>query len=421
MKQLFLFIISLLAYALSFGQIATNRNNLDIVKSVYLTPAGDEMGLPILHMGQFGDPTGQLLLRFDLLEEHPDDLRYRFLHCNAEWKVDSLELADFFSGPNEMPITNYQSSFTTLRNYSNYYQLLPDPSGYFLISGNYILEVFPTDYPDSVLFSRRFVVCEDIADISATVDKTTSGYGNINNDQEVSIAVTPQRNSFLLQQPNYYHVVVQQNRREDLKRTMPFSNYSGESLVYRWKKENVFPGGNHFRYFDISNLRAAMYHVARIEMLGNDVFAFLQPDDVRGRKAYTQYNSLNGGMKTNIRDRNNPHIESDYVWVNFSLPMERPYLDGNIYIVGDLTLWSLDDNSRMDWNQRYKAYTKRLLLKQGYYSYQLLFLPTNESEAETSRIEGDHAVMTNTYNIFVYYRAPGARYDRLVGFKTTTR
>ena len=71
-------------YALTFGQIATNRNNLDIVKSVYLTPAGDEMGLPILHMGQFGDPTGQLLLRFDLLEEHPDDLRYRFLHCNAE-------------------------------------------------------------------------------------------------------------------------------------------------------------------------------------------------------------------------------------------------------------------------------------------------------------------------------------------------
>ena len=69
----------------------------------------------------------------------------------------------------------------------------------------------------------------------------------------------------------------------------------------------------------------------------------------------------------------------------------------------------------MDWNPRYKAYTKRLLLKQGYYSYQLIFLPAGESQGQTSRIEGDHFEMTNSYTIFVYYRPPGARFDRLVG------
>ena len=227
--------------------------------------------------------------------------------------------------------------------------------------------------------------------------------------------MTPRRGSFLLQQAEYYTVIARQNRRDDLTRVLPQSSYSGGSILYQWQPENVFPGGNHFRYFDLSNLRATMYHVQRIEMAGNHIFAFLQPDEVRNRKVYTQYSSLNGGMKTNIRDRQNPHIEADYVWVNFSLPIDKPFLDGSVHIVGDLTGWKLDDNSRMEWNATYKAYTKRLLLKQGYYSYQLIFLPAGESTGQTSRIEGDHFEMKNNYTVLVYYHSPGARYDRLVG------
>ena len=61
-----------------------------------------------------------------------------------------------------------------------------------------------------------------------------------------------------------------------------------------------------------------------------------------------------------------------------------------------------------------------MLIKQGYYSYQLLFLPTGESEALTATLEGDHYVTPNSYTIYVYYRSPDARYDRLVGLLRTT-
>ncbi len=56
----------------------------------------------------------------------------------------------------------------------------------------------------------------------------------------------------------------------------------------------------------------------------------------------------------------------------------------------------------------------RLLLKQGYYSYQLLFVPAGESEGRTDTLEGDHFETPNVYRAWVYYRGPNDRYDRLV-------
>lgn len=411
MRPLFslLFILCLFSAPL-FSQDATPR-------SVYLAPIDNELALPIIHMGEPGQPSPQLLLRFDLLSSETHNLRYRIRHCNRFRQPDDLDPSEFFSGPADEAIDNYQSSFTTLLDYTNYYQPIPNPYGYFLASGNYLLEVYPEGQEDSIILSRPFYVVEDAADIEASLDRTRGATGHFATHQELSVAVTPRRNSFLIQQAEYYTVVATQNRRTDLSRILPHSSYSGPSILYQWQPQNVFPGGNHFRYFDLSNLRATMYHVQRIEMLGSDIFAFLQPDEPRPRKPYTQYNSLNGGMKTNIRDRQNPHIEADYVWVNFSLPIEKPFLDGSLHIVGELTDWKLDDNSRMEWHPEYKAYTHRLLLKQGYYSYQILFLPVGETVAQTSRIEGDHFEMTNSYTILVYYHAPGARFDRLVAIR----
>ena len=420
MKRILTLLLILPYYYLVYSQIAIDTNICADVKSVYLSRSDNELEAPMLRMSDAGDPVEQLLLRFDILSPQPDQLRYRFRHCNYQWQPDDIEPGEFFSGPAEGNINNYLSSFTTLRLYTNYYQLLPEPYSYFLVSGNYVLEVFIADNPDSILFTRRFCVYEEQVDIETAVLKPGGAFGNIYRDQEVNIGITPQRGSFLNMQADYYRVVVQQNRRTDLQRELTFSGYSGNTIRYDWQAANVFPGGNHFRYFDLSNLWAAMYHVQKIDQWGGEIFAFLQPEDNRSRKVYTQYNSLNGGMKTNIRERDNPNIEADYVWVNFSLPLDRPFLDGSVHIVGELTQWSLGDNSRMEWNAKYKAYTKRMLLKQGYYSYQLIFLPTDEKEGLTATIEGDHYAMTNVYTVYVYYLSPGARYDRLVGLRRTT-
>jgi len=416
MKRIWVIFLFLIFNTLAHGQIVTDSVCAKEVKSVFLTPEGNELARPCIAVTETGGQSSQLLLRFDLLGHENPFLRYRIRHCTADWMEDDLDPSEYLTGPADATIDNYQFSFTTLQPYVNYYQQIPGSYNGFTLSGNYALEVYLADEPDSVLLVRRFWVYEESVSIETSVGKPVSG-GDLFADQELTVAITPNEGSFLPLSSQYYRVEVQQNRRRDLCRELPFGGYEGNKLMYRWKSENVFPGGNCFRYFDMSSLRTPMYHVQRLDQWGDEHFAFLAPDEDRSRRVYVYNATLNGGMKMNVADRNQPHIEGDYAWVTFSLPMQRPFLDGSIHVVGDLTDWRLDSSSRMEWQPQYKAYTARFYLKQGYYAYQLLFLPAGERQALSATLEGDHVETPNSYSVFVYYRLPGARYDRLVGVK----
>ena len=400
-----------------YAQVVTDSNWVEQVKTVTLYRNGVELEAPILLLGS----DERLLLRFDVLGAETDNYRYRIQHCDGQWHVDDMEPNEYISGFEEGPIENYNSSFTTLIDYVNYFQYVPAQYSRFLISGNYVLSVFPQDYPDSVLFTRRFCVVEGSVKVDVSV---TTPYDNRSIFQQREVDVTVENNHDYTGEllpptlnPAYFTVVVQQNGRQDNRRSLEFGGYDRGALCYRNRESNLFWGGNSFRFFDISNIRTKMYNVYHIEDYGGEWFVLLKPLEDRSKAHYVAEQTLNGGMKVNVWDRTNKQTEADYVQVNFTLPMEYPFLNGNVYVVGDLTQWQLDEKSRMKYQPERKAYTLRLQLKQGYYAYQLLFVPKGESEGLTATLEGDHYETPNTYTAFVYYRTPGERYDRLVAVK----
>ncbi len=400
-----------------YAQVVTDSNWVEQVKTVTLYRNGVELEAPILLLGS----DERLLLRFDVLGAETDNYRYRIQHCDGQWHVDDMEPNEYISGFEEGPIENYNSSFTTLIDYVNYFQYVPAQYSRFLISGNYVLSVFPQDYPDSVLFTRRFCVVEGSVKVDVSV---TTPYDNRSIFQQREVDVTVENNRDYTGEllpptlnPAYFTVVVQQNGRQDNRRSLEFGGYDRGALCYRNRESNLFWGGNSFRFFDISNIRTKMYNVYHIEDYGGEWFVLLKPLEDRSKAHYVAEQTLNGGMKVNVWDRTNKQTEADYVQVNFTLPMEYPFLNGNVYVVGDLTQWQLDEKSRMEYQPERKAYALRLQLKQGYYAYQLLFVPKGESEGLTATLEGDHYETPNTYTAFVYYRTPGERYDRLVAVK----
>lgn len=421
MKGIGLLFICLFAFATAGGnallaQVVADSNWVEDVKTVTLYKNGVELEQPILMLGS----QDRLMLRFDVLGAETDNYRYRISHCDKDWKVDDMEPYEYINGFEEGPIDNYAPSFTTLQDYVNYYQYIPAQYSQLQISGNYVVTVFQQDDPDRVLFTRRFCVVEGSLKANAEVNVP---YDNADIFSRREVNVTVEKNLDYagdmfapMLNPAFMDVVVQQNGRQDNKRSLVFGGYEGSALAFRNHPENVFESGNTFRYFDISNVRTAMYNVVKIEELGGEWYAILRPLEDRSHKPFIAETTLNGGMKVNVWDRTNKQTEADYVYVNFSLPMQYPYMNGNIYVVGDLTQWKLDDNSRMEYNVDMKAYTKRMHLKQGYYAYQLLFVPVGEKVGQTSVLEGDFYETTNNYYIFVYYRAPSDRYDRLVAY-----
>lgn len=387
------------------------------VRSVMLYPSSagynpvSSTPVPVIAM----DGSERLVLEFDVLSAEAAELRWSIVHCNRHWEPDELAPQEFISGFEEGSVGEFEYSFTTTTDFVHYRCILPERFATFTHSGNYLLTVSDVG-GGQVLLTRRFCVSEQAEPLQASVGRPYDGIG-VAARQEVDVVLTASS-----QDMPYTHVAVQQNGRVDNMRWLEFSGYDGGRLTYRHRQCNIFDGGNTFRFFDCSNMRSPMYNVVQIATYGGELMAMLKPEEDRSAKHYLAESTLGGGLKINIQDRDNPRLEADYVWVNFSLPMAQPMLDGNVYVVGGLTDWQLDSTSLMEYNPKIRAYTKRLLLKQGYYAYQLLVRPSGQTgSGNTARLEGDHFESPNRYTVYAYRHAPSDRADRLVAVATTVR
>lgn len=385
------------------------------VKTVILQRQNVELSQPILRLGS----SDRLLLQFDVLGDESQYYSYRIQHCTHDWQLSDIPVSDYLNGFETSSIGNNRNSFTTTQPYVHYWETIPNQMTEFTASGNYLLTVFNDDDPDSILFTRRFYVYEVKANIQVEMGQVLGSEGK-NHNQNVSVVVTPPKGTYFNNPHIYTHLYVRQNGRTDLYRELHLNNVKGNELYFKWKEENVFPGGNVFRYFDISNINIPMYTTAKIENFGGEIIAYLKPEEDRSRKNYVFREGLNGQFKVSADNRYDASIDADYVWVNFALPMATPRIDGSFHIVGDFAGWDFNDDNMLQWQPSIKAYTLRTLVKQGYYSYQILFVPTSEKVGQTSVVEGDFFEAKNNYYIFLYQHTPADRYDRLIGASVET-
>jgi hypothetical protein len=72
----------------------------------------------------------------------------------------------------------------------------------------------------------------------------------------------------------------------------------------------------------------------------------------------------------------------------------------------------------MRYDSEKRQYECSMLLKQGWYDYQYVFVKDGEDTPVTGPFEGNHYETENDYSILVYYRNPRERYDRVIGSAT---
>jgi hypothetical protein len=140
-------------------------------------------------------------------------------------------------------------------------------------------------------------------------------------------------------------------------------------------------------------------------------------DDNKRFKVYLSESDINGAYIVRNRDYDDYEVDADFAKVYFYLPMEEPLAEGDLYVFGELTNWQTAERNKMRYNYQKKAYQLMLLLKQGYYNYEYVFVDKDKAVFDPQFIEGSHYETENDYLIYVYYRGFGDEYDRLVGFK----
>ena len=381
------------------------------IETVQLTPTGEPLGDPILVLN---DNSSKLHLSFDMFGTEYESLEYTLIHCDADWHASNLLQNEYLDGYTEAYIRDYEFSINTKQPYVHYNLDLPQNDMKIMLSGNYILKVYPEDEDDKPLFIKRLMVIDPKAMVGGKVNRTS----------DPSIRKTHQEVDFQINISNLgsqfpskeLRVFVRQNQRWDnMKKDLQPLSISYGVMDFDLNKENIFPGLNTFRYFDFSSQRYNSEYLDRIDVSGPIDKVYLLPSQVRRSQEYIDDPDFHGVYFIETKDWANSRVEAEYSDVHFSLAYDVPLLDGNVYVLGELTNWNITPYNKMTYNYEKKAYETTLFLKQGYYSYVYAFLPTDAKTADVSFFEGSHYQTQNFYYVFVYYRAPGTIYDQLVG------
>jgi len=409
----FLLFFSVILIEVVSGQVLPDDNLIykPNIKTVLLFKEGFEMSAPIMRL-RSGE---SLRLSFDDLDGDMKHYQYTIIHCEADWTTSAdLRVTDYLDGYNEDRIDDFEYSFNTTVHYTHYSLSFPSRDLRPKISGNYIMLVFLDD-PSNVVFTRRFMITEATPlEITGNVHQA-SAIPNRYTHQEVDF--TLKMNGMQINDPSreIKVVLMQDGRWDNAITSLKPRFYRSESLDYDYDNENEFPGGNEFRSFDIKSL---MYQTERIKKItfdsgGNEVY--LLDDQRRTFKNYVTDKEINGRKLIKNEDHvQNSDIQADYAWVHFSLPVDAILANGQLYLLGALTDWQLNDESKMIYDPDGKRYTKTLFLKQGYYNYLYVFRDNKTKRSDLSLIEGNHWETENEYTILVYYHENGGQYDRLI-------
>lgn len=385
----------------------------DEIKSVQLFREGNELSNPVIELSS--DAT--LVLKFDDLSEDAKDYSYTLIHCDENWNESYLQQSEYLEGFPDNPISDYALSFNTTIKYVNYQLRIPNEDCKPKYSGNYALVVFEDKNRENLVLIQRFYVVEPLVRIDGQVKKATFDPFNGEN-QEVDFKLTNQQLRILNPSEDIKVVLMQNRRWDNAVRNLKPSSIQDNVFTYDYSKENVFPGGNEFRYFDIRTKRYNGENVDRIQFIRPYYHVSLLPDGVRKNKDYRLYKEMNGNFVIESQDRVTDYdTECDYMFVHFFLPMESQLTGGTVNVFGALTGWNVNKSNEMHWSYENAGYELSMLLKQGYYNFEYVYVPAGAKKADAENLEGSFFVTENEYEIFVYYRDVASRYVRLVGFQ----
>ncbi len=358
-------------------------------------------------------------ISFDYLSNEEPYLEYRVVHCDAQWEADDLSELDYLDGFLPVRINEAQPSFNTFTNYYHFSVGFPNDDVRLLVSGNYAVIFSHQDDPDTPLAVATFSVSEQMAFVGGEVSANTDIDYRQEHQQLTLQCRWSQQQLPYLDPAHDLKLVVTQNHRRDTRRILPSpSRMETGKAFYEHLHTLIFEAGNTFRRFEFTDARYATFGVEQVTYQPPLYHVRLVADQARSGSFYRYDQDQHGRYLIRSLRVDDVDTESEYFVAEFTLAGAMPPKgSGGIYLSGDFTYGEDTDAYRMNYDTERQCFVTNVLLKQGHYNYQYL-VGMPDGQMSTSVVEGNYYETANQYEVYVYYRPMGARYDRLLGVAT---
>lgn len=404
-KHLFSTILFIIVPFILFSQV-TEVTPPDFIKTITFKSNTTQGQLPILKLGE------QLILEFDALTGNEEDFYYVIEHFNFDWTPTNLVKSEYLRGLDNQRIINYENSFNTYQIYSHYELTIPNTQTRAILkSGNYMISIYD-DY-DELMFSRKFMVYEDLVNVGASV-KRSRDVKVIAEKQSIDIVVSTNSINFNNPLDNIKTLIIQNNNLNTAISDLKPQYILGNELIYRYDTESSFWAGNEYLYFENKDVRAANVGVQFIDL--KEIYHnYLYTNISRKNRPYTYNPDINGNFQVTAIDRTDVDVEADYTMIHFSL-LHDEFKDKDVYVYGNFNAFAIEPLTKMTYNSESGRYESLMRLKQGFYNYKHVAVDKKTGALDEGAISGNFWQTENDYKVLVYYRDFGARYDRLIGY-----
>ena len=389
---------------ISFFLLITTNILAQQIKSIQLKPLQKKTYSSIVPLGSI------LELSFDDLDADSKNYQYKIKHMTSDWKESRMLTSQYIDGFDQNTILEVTNSFNTLKNYTHYSVQIPNINSVITKSGNYLLSVL--DPYDNVVFSRKFVLYESKAIVGVSVERSRSTK-TVNTQQTIQLSVNYP--SLQINNPGQEINVVllkNENWNEKINNLNP-TFFKSNQLLYTYKNKTNFWGDNEYYNFDTKILRNRSVGIQRIEK--KDVFHhYIQPLLYNEFKKYTYFPDINGQFLIRTLEGNNNKTEADYAMMHFSLEVETPFKEKELYVFGAFNNFKITKENRMYFDISSNTYKANFLLKQGFYNYSFATVGINK-KINLREVNGSFYQTENQYTAIVYYKAFGGIYERVIG------
>lgn len=403
-KNYFIVLLACLFFNHSKAQVQTEINPPFNIKTISFVQSGQNV-IPIFNLQE------GFQLQFDDLYGNEANYYYEIVHCDYNWTPSQLSKSEYIQGFDNQRIQDYENSFNTLQLYSHYRLPFPNKFTQFRVSGNYIIKILNEDR--DVVFSRKFILYEDLVSVPLQI-KRARDVRDINYMHNLDFAVKSNSITFINPLQSVKVMLLQNGQFNEAIYNVKPQYTIGNDLIYKYDKETQFWGGNEFLYFDNKEIRASVNNINYVQ--AKDLYEpHLYINKPRGNQVYTYFPDVNGNFVVRNFNTQNNEIEADYAWVFFTLDAPSYYGKGDIYINGMFNNYALNDENRMDFNQKTGMYEKAIVIKQGFTNFQYVIADKKGKIDHANAVDGNFYQTENNYQVIVYYRGINERYDKVIG------
>lgn len=379
------------------------------IKSVSLSPLGQTLQPAVTYL----DGGVMLELSFDDMDADQKDYTFDVIHCDRNWQPSDLQKQEYIDGFVNEEVDQLRFSVGTFIPYTNYRMQIPNADMSIRLSGNYILAVYEGEEDEDrmPIITRRFVVVDNQVRLETKARRPFDVLKSYTH-QEFDLSIYT--DDYPIIDPMLYvrTTVLQNSNWNTSIDTLAPRIALGDKIIVDNIDRISFPGLKEFRSLDIRSLEIVSQDVHSIDLHSDGTDILVHLGLPRKGDIYRTYPDADGAFVLANRDDRGSAIQSDYATVIFTL--DSPKLQQDVYVTGKFTDWLPEEEYRMEYDEYREIYIAEIEMKQGFYDY--MFAVEEGGHLRPAPIEGSCYQTQNFYQVFVYVREPGDRYDRVIGY-----